>query len=112
MKRRWLQPAHPPDRALLDVAYDDLSASFPAFAACTREHFLQTLADVSMSWGRRLRLKACEPRRSLADQAKASGVFLFQNTALEVAKASACHFPTERESESDECEVESPADQV
>ena len=69
--RRWSNPADPDDRARLDAAYADLVSTFPPFAAaCSREHFLQTLADAS-AFGLRRRSGGKEPRRTLADSERA-----------------------------------------
>ena len=69
--RRWSNPADPDDRAKLDAAYADLVSTFPPFAAaCSREHFLQTLADASV-FGMGRRSGGKEPRRTLADSERA-----------------------------------------
>ena len=83
-RRRWLHPTHAPDLALLDARYDDLRARFQAFAACPREHFLQTLADVSVSWSRRLTAKGVEGRQSLADHAPVATLFRFNPAVADV----------------------------
>ena len=74
--RRWLQPTHAPDRALLDAGYDDLCGRFSAFAACPRDRFLQTLADVTAAWS--IKFTDRGARQSLADHAPAPTLLLPQ----------------------------------
>ena len=81
--RRWLQPTHAPDRALLDAGYDDLCARFSVFAACPRDRFLQTLADVTAAWS--IRFTDRGARQSLADHAPAPTLLLPQ-TAISAAR--------------------------
>ena len=81
--RRWLQPTHAPDRALLDAGYDDLCAHFSAFAVCPRDRFLQTLADVTAAWS--IKFTDRGARQSLADHAPAPTLLLPQ-TAVSAAR--------------------------
>ena len=81
--RRWLQPTHPSDRALLDAAYDHLCGHFSVFAACPRDRFLQTLADVTAAWS--IRFTDRGARQSLADHAPAPTLLLPQ-TAISAAR--------------------------
>eukprot|EP00292_Cryptomonas_paramecium_P007605 CAMPEP_0113686054 /NCGR_PEP_ID=MMETSP0038_2-20120614/15056_1 /TAXON_ID=2898 /ORGANISM="Cryptomonas paramecium" /LENGTH=352 /DNA_ID=CAMNT_0000606293 /DNA_START=62 /DNA_END=1120 /DNA_ORIENTATION=- /assembly_acc=CAM_ASM_000170 len=48
--RRWLRPSVSADRALLERNYEAVCFSFPSFAQCSLETFLEVLEDVGMSW--------------------------------------------------------------
>ena len=67
--RRWLDPLKRDEREKLEHNYDKLCASFPAFARCSKNMFIQFLMDVTVAWTERI---AETPRRPAAASATAS----------------------------------------
>ena len=55
--RRLLNPSNMNDRTTLDLQYEKLCTSFPAFAHCSKE----TLAAVSAAWSNRLAASQARP---------------------------------------------------
>jgi len=50
--RRWLCPADPSDRCLLEANYDKLCSLHPEFSACSKEDFLEHLTEVTSAWAK------------------------------------------------------------
>ncbi len=69
--RKWIDPADPDGRAMLDLHHHNLSLLFPAFAAaCSRDRLADAVADVIARWSHRPRAATpgeCELEPAWAD---------------------------------------------
>ena len=62
--RKWIDPADPDGRTLLELHHHNLSILFPAFAAaCSRDRFIDAVAGVIESWSRQTAAAAAAGRR-------------------------------------------------
>jgi hypothetical protein len=61
--RKWIDPADPDGRTLLELHHHNLSILFPAFAAaCSRDRFIDAVAGVIESWSRQTAAAAAAGR--------------------------------------------------
>jgi hypothetical protein len=50
--RRWLSPADPSEKSILETNYDKLCSLHPEFRACSKECFLSHLFEVTSAWSK------------------------------------------------------------